>query len=102
DKNQLEQVLVNVLKNAMESIGEDGTIRVRLVRNGARPVLSIRDTGRGLSDDARAKLFTPFYSTKRDGRGLGLTVIREILAQHRFGFELDNAETGGARLPMRC
>ena len=96
DKNQMEQVLVNVFKNAMEAIGEDGRIGVRYVRNGARPVLTIRDTGKGLTTDARAKLFTPFYSTKRDGRGLGLTVIREILAQHRFEYSLEPLPERGA------
>jgi nitrogen fixation/metabolism regulation signal transduction histidine kinase len=96
DKNQMEQVLVNVFKNAMESIGEVGTIGVRFVRNGARPMLSIRDTGAGLSEDARAKIFTPFFSTKRDGRGLGLIVIREIVAQHRFECSLEPLPERGA------
>ncbi len=96
DKNQMEQVLVNVFKNAMESIGSDGRIGISLVRDGPRPRLSIRDTGRGIAEQAREKLFTPFFSTKRDGRGLGLTVVREILTQHRFDFSLEPSEGGGA------
>lgn len=96
DRNQIEQVLVNVLKNAMESIGEDGAILLRLDRGG----LSIRDTGPGLSEEARALLFTPFFSTKRNGRGLGLTLVQEILSAHGFEFSLAPAEGGGAEFRL--
>ena len=101
DKNQLEQVLVNVLKNAMESIGEGGTIALRLESVGGRPALTVGDTGAGIPEEVRARLFTPFFSTKRDGRGLGLTVIREILAQHRFEFSLQERPGGGAEFRIR-
>lgn len=96
DRNQIEQVLVNVLKNAMEAIGEDGRIGLRLFIDGNRPVLAIADTGPGIPEDVRPLLFTPFFSTKRDGRGLGLTLIQEILAQHGFDFTLENREGRGA------
>ena len=101
DRNQIEQVLVNVLKNAMESIGEDGRIALRLVSDGERPVLSISDTGRGIPEEVRPLLFTPFFSTKRDGRGLGLTLIREILIAHGAGFGLENRPEGGAEFRVR-
>ncbi|HEX7185308.1 MAG TPA: ATP-binding protein [Thermoanaerobaculia bacterium] len=100
DRNQIEQVLVNVLKNAMEAIGEDGRIGLRLFNDGNRPVLAIADTGPGIPEDVRPLLFTPFFSTKRDGRGLGLTLIQEILAQHGFDFTLENRETGGAEFKV--
>jgi two-component system nitrogen regulation sensor histidine kinase NtrY len=96
DRNQIEQVLVNVLKNAMESIGEDGAITVSLARRDGRPTLTIRDTGPGIPEDVRAMLFTPFFSTKRNGRGLGLTLVQEILTAHGFDFSLGTAEGGGA------
>src|SRR3954463_12378715 len=92
DRNQIEQVLVNVLKNAMESIGEDGTIAVRLDRDS----LTVRDSGPGIPEEVRALLFTPFFSTKRNGRGLGLTLVQEILSAHGFDFSLGPAEGGGA------
>jgi two-component system nitrogen regulation sensor histidine kinase NtrY len=97
DRNQIEQALVNVLQNAMESIGRDGRIEVALAReSGGAPTLRIHDSGPGISSEARPLLFTPFYSSKRDGRGVGLTLVREILAQHRFPFGLDNGPAGGA------
>jgi len=98
DRNQIEQVLVNVLKNAMEAIGDDGRIELRLARETGRPVLRLADTGPGLPEEVRPLLFTPFFTTKRDGRGLGLTLTREILAQHGFGFGLENRAEGGAEL----
>lgn len=98
DRNQIEQVLVNVLKNAMEAIGEDGRIELELGLEAGRPVLRIADTGPGLPEDIRPLLFTPFFTTKRDGRGLGLTLTREILAQHGFDFGLENRPGGGAEL----
>ncbi len=98
DRNQIEQVLLNVMKNAMESIGEEGRIALRLEREGSRTLLAIRDTGGGISPEVEAHLFTPFYSTKRDGRGLGLTLVQEILTQHRFDFRLEGKVGEGAEL----
>ncbi len=100
DRNQIEQVLVNVLKNAQESIGEDGTITLRLGNEG-RPFLSIEDSGPGIPEDVRALLFTPFFSTKRNGRGLGLTLVQEILSAHGFEFSLGAGEGGGAEFRVR-
>ena len=97
DRNQIEQALVNVLQNAMEAIGRDGRIEVTLVNaGGSGPTLRIHDSGAGIPSEARPLLFTPFYSSKRDGRGIGLTLVREILAQHRFPFGLGNEPGGGA------
>jgi nitrogen fixation/metabolism regulation signal transduction histidine kinase len=96
DRNQIEQVLMNVLKNAMESIGEDGRIALRL----DRAALTLRDSGAGIPEEARAFLFTPFFSTKRNGRGLGLTLVQEILSAHGFAFSLGPAEGGGAEFRM--
>ena len=93
DRNQIEQVLVNVLKNAMESIGEDGAIALRLDRGSS---CRSRDSGPGIPEEVRALLFTPFFSTKRNGRGLGLTLVQEILSAHGFAFSLEPAEGGGA------
>jgi len=102
DRNQMEHVLVNVVKNAMEAIGEDGRITLALRPERTHLTLEIADSGPGLTESSRGRLFTPFFSTKKDGRGLGLTVVREILVQHRFEFELENAAAGGAVFRLRC
>ncbi|HET7435433.1 MAG TPA: ATP-binding protein [Thermoanaerobaculia bacterium] len=100
DVSQIEQVVLNVFRNAIDAIGRDGAIHVTL-RGGT---LTIRDSGPGIADEVREELFTPFFTTKRDGRGLGLTIVQEILANHGFGFALTNASGGGAefRIEARC
>ena len=92
DRGQFEQVLLNVVRNAIESIGADGAISVKLSAN----MLSVSDSGSGIDDAARAELFNPFFSTKRDGRGLGLTVVQEILTNHGFAYALENRPERGA------
>jgi nitrogen fixation/metabolism regulation signal transduction histidine kinase len=97
DKNQMEQVFVNVLRNAIEAIGENGAITVRLDRRSA----AIEDSGQGISPEAKANLFTPFFSTKENGRGIGLTMVREILTHHNFHFSLDSQPGGPTRFTVR-
>lgn len=96
DRDQLEQVVLNILRNAMESIGQDGSIEIALDRTDDGAVLRIADTGLGIESGATAKLFSPFFSTKRDGRGLGLTLIQQVLVQHKFDYSLTNRSSGGA------
>jgi nitrogen fixation/metabolism regulation signal transduction histidine kinase len=86
DLNQMEQVLVNIIKNSMEAIDHDGTIFVKTALTP--PTLYIIDTGRGIDSQIMSHLFTPFYTTKRDGQGIGLTLVREILINHGFKFSL--------------
>ena len=101
DKNQIEEVLVNVLRNAMEAVGENGEIVVATGRNRDGAWLAIRDTGPGIDESLRTALFTPFFTTKPDGRGVGLTLSREILTLHRFDFRLENRPEGGAEFSIR-
>ncbi|MDH3626326.1 MAG: ATP-binding protein [Acidobacteriota bacterium] len=96
DKNQIEQVLVNVLRNALEAMGEGGTLTIGLDRERGRTVLAVRDSGPGIEADVATEIFTPFFSTKRDGQGIGLTLSREILSQHGYDFSLANHRDGGA------
>jgi len=101
DKNQIEQVLVNVLRNAVESIGEDGSVTVALTNGDRGPELTVHDTGDGIPAEAQNQLFAPFFTTKRDGQGIGLTLGREILTQHGFDFALYNHRGGGAEFRIR-
>jgi signal transduction histidine kinase len=101
DKNQMEEVLVNVLRNSMEAVEENGEITIATGRTDGLPWLAIRDSGPGIDADLRSALFTPFFTTKRDGRGVGLTLSREILTLHRFDFSLDNRTCGGAEFLIR-
>jgi signal transduction histidine kinase len=87
DRAQMEQALLNVLQNAIEA--QARTIAVRLhSRNGGRPTLRIEDSGEGFGPEAQSNLFTPFFSTKPNGQGIGLTLVREILSAHGFDYSL--------------
>jgi len=91
DRNQIEQVLINVLKNAVEAIDRNGRIEILAGHDGLTLDLRIFDTGCGLDAQTKDGLFTPFYTTKRHGQGLGLTLVREILARHGWRFSLEPA-----------
>ncbi len=101
DKNQIEQVLLNVLKNGYEAIGEEGVIELRSRRDPSGLVLAIEDSGPGLSCEAQANLFRPFYTSKTNGRGIGLTLVNEILTHHGIPFALRNGPDGGAVFELR-
>ncbi|MHC2991338.1 histidine kinase [Pontibacter sp. HJ8] len=92
DEQQMEQVLLNILKNAMEAVKQEGHIWVELEQQPLR--LTITDDGEGIPEHVRPQLFTPFFSTKESGQGIGLTVIREILFSHGFTFSLDTDPQG--------
>jgi nitrogen fixation/metabolism regulation signal transduction histidine kinase len=100
DRSQIEQVFVNVLKNSIEAIGEDGRVTIRLGRRPEKNFLVIEDTGCGISTAAQANLFTPFFSTKGDGQGIGLTLAQEVLDQHGFEFSLDSQPGGPTRFTI--
>lgn len=87
DEQLMEQALLNILKNAMEAVKQDGHIWVSLQKQP--PCLTITDDGEGIPAHVRPQLFTPFFSTKESGQGIGLTMIREILLSHGFTFSLD-------------
>lgn len=95
DNSLFEQVLVNIIKNAAESIGHDGEIHIRTSHN---PIcLEIADTGKGIDKETEAKLFSPFFSTKRGGQGIGLIFIREVLQKHNCSFSLRTYADGLTR-----
>jgi two-component system, NtrC family, nitrogen regulation sensor histidine kinase NtrY len=100
DKNQIEQVLVNILRNAIESIGTDGVIEAETLRIHDRVQLKIRDSGQGIAVESETLLFTPFFSTKQDGRGVGLMLVRDILTRHGANFTLRNHPSGGAEFAL--
>ncbi len=94
-----EQVMVNIIKNAVESIEDVGDIYIRTFTHPA--VLEIGDTGKGISKELEAKLFTPFFSTKPNGQGIGLVFIREVLTNHGCSFSLRTYPDGITRFRIQ-
>ena len=85
DSSLFEQVLVNIIKNAAESIETDGEI---IIRTLSPATIEVTDNGKGISKETEAKLFSPFFSTKPNGQGIGLIFIREVLMRHGCTFSL--------------
>lgn len=82
----MEQALVNIIKNSAESIGQNGDIYISTTTSPA--MIEIADNGPGISDETTRKLFSPFFSTKPNGQGIGLIFIREVLTKHHLRFSL--------------
>ena len=94
DASLFEQVLVNIIKNAAESIEKDGEI---IVRTLSPAIVEVVDNGKGISKEVEAKLFSPFFSTKLNGQGIGLIFIREVLMRHGCTFSLRTYADGLTR-----
>jgi nitrogen fixation/metabolism regulation signal transduction histidine kinase len=92
DPLQMEQVLINIVKNSMESIDDSGKILFSTTANPA--TIIIRDNGSGISKEIANNIFTPFFSTKKNGQGVGLTLTREILINHNAQFSLKTVDDG--------
>lgn len=93
-----QQVLVNIFKNAVESIGQEGTVYIRT--SAGSPVLEVADTGRGIDKETASKLFSPFFSTKPNGQGIGLMLVREVLMKHHCTFSLRTGDDGLTRFTI--
>ena len=82
DQEQLTQVVINLVENARDAVGGKGRVRVATRAVDGRLELEVADDGPGLSDEARAKLFTPYFTTKPRGTGLGLAIVHRIVSDH--------------------
>lgn len=92
---RIRQVLINLLSNAVEASPEGGIVSISTFQKGKRLFLEVSDQGCGIPADKRREVFLPFFSTKKSGTGLGLTIVKKIVEAHRGQVEiLDNSENG--------
>lgn len=82
DSTKLRQTIINLLKNAFESIENDGIVQVSVAYSEKDVLLTISDTGTGMSEERIEKIFTPFSTTKPNGTGLGLPISKKIIESH--------------------
>jgi len=104
DIQLVEQVLINLVLNGVEALeGTDrGRIEIRaLIDRRNRVVIQVEDNGRGISEDAGEKIFIPFFSTKKDGSGIGLSLSRQIMRLHEGELTAESAEGGPTVMSMR-
>jgi nitrogen fixation/metabolism regulation signal transduction histidine kinase len=99
DQQQLEQALINIMKNSLEAIETDGIVAIEADPQARK--LFITDSGMGISKTDAEHLFSPFFSTKKDGQGVGLTLVREILINHGFSFSLKTVDVAKTVFEIR-
>ena len=95
-RDQLVQVVFNLILNSIDATGKGGLIEVTATQHDGKLVVQVRDDGCGLAPEVQAKLFRPYYTTKKHGTGLGLFVIRQIVQAHRGTVTVQSAMGAGA------
>jgi signal transduction histidine kinase len=90
DENQMKQVFINLIKNAMEAMPDGGTVTIVSEIIDDRAFISVKDEGCGIPPEKLAKLGEPFYTTKQNGNGLGLMVSKKIIEEHEGTFNIES------------
>ena len=103
DSELLDQALINLMRNAIDALRDQAGARIALSarRDGGHVVIAVADNGPGVPADQREKVFVPFFTTKRQGSGVGLTLVRQIAAAHGGAVSIGEAPEGGAVVRMR-
>lgn len=104
DVELLDQALINLMRNAMDAVRDEAAARILLSANrepGATVVITVADNGPGIPPDQREKVFVPFFTTKRQGSGVGLTLVRQIATVHGASVNISDEPGGGARVRIR-
>jgi len=102
DREQIKRVLINLLDNAVAAVAEKGEIRLATSYDRSRAVvcLEVSDDGCGLAPDIKSKIFEPYFSTKENGTGLGLTIVSQIVEDHRGYVRVRPNEPRGTRFTI--
>ncbi len=95
DADQVQQVFVNLISNAVQAMREGGVLRVSSRRDGFFATMQVSDTGVGIAPENLRRLFEPFFTTKENGIGLGLAVTRSIVEGHRGKISVESQEGRG-------
>ena len=98
DRDQLKQAFYNIIKNAFQAMKSDGILRIRTDVNDQFVFITFADTGGGISADHMTSVFQPYFTTKAQGSGLGLLIVRRIVRAH--GGEIDLVSTEGVGLTL--
>jgi signal transduction histidine kinase len=100
DADLLTQALLGLLTNAAQASPERGTVALEAHASDGAAMLSVADSGPGVPESQRERIFEPFFSTRKDGHGLGLAVARQIVRAHGATLRVDDNEGGGARFSI--
>jgi signal transduction histidine kinase len=100
DSDQIHQVLLNLLLNAVQATDGSGTVHVDIGSRGDFATVDVSDTGRGISPRNLPNIFRPFFTTKGNGTGLGLSLARRIVEEHHGRIEVSSVEGKGSRFTV--
>lgn len=104
DVDLLDQALINLVRNAIEALRDVGTAQISLSArrdSDGHIAISVADNGPGIGPDQREKVFVPFYTTKRQGSGIGLTIVRQIATAHGASVDISQTPGGGTTVSLR-
>jgi PAS domain S-box-containing protein len=101
DADLLKQALLNVVLNGAQAMAEGGKLEVRLAEDGRMALISIHDQGSGIPDDLRDKIFDLYFTTKKDGSGIGLAMTYRIVELHNGSIEVESDATHGTTFILR-
>ena len=99
--NQLQQVLVNMMLNAVQAMPPEGRLDLAVQADGNEARIVIRDTGAGMSQETKSHIFDPFFTTKNEGTGLGLSLSYAIVKDHRGEIEVESEQGRGTTFRIR-
>jgi signal transduction histidine kinase len=91
---EISQLILNLCRNGLEAMQESGTLKLRTYKEDERVVLSVEDEGRGICAEDLEKLGTPFFTTKENGTGLGLTTCYNIADRHKASIDCKSSSNG--------
>ncbi len=96
DWDQMLQVFLNLMMNAMQHMQENGHIAISILSTDSHLMIQVADDGSGISDTQKENIFEPFYTSRKEGIGLGLTVVQQIISTHQGSIEISDSQWGGA------
>lgn len=100
DQDKMLQLLLNLVKNALEAMPEQGVVTIRLYSSEERAVIEVADTGLGIPETDLDKIFLPFYTTKDSGTGLGLSICHKIVQDHEGTIEVESEAAKGTKFTI--
>jgi signal transduction histidine kinase len=103
DYAQVEQILINLIKNAIEALSnkKNGTIRLKAFYAEDGTIIQVEDDGTGISGDIIEDIFVPFYTTKESGSGIGLSLSKQIMQNHNGTISVNSAPNKGSEFTLK-
>ena len=100
DHNQIKQLLINLIINSFDAVGEKGRVLIKTGISDGMVVLSVEDNGTGIREENLEEIFNPFYTTKTRGTGLGLAISKKIAKEHGGDIKVESAYNKGSKFTL--